>query len=109
MNEETETQKKPAARIDEVAKYLFEMSDPILIDFLNGAFHLNLNREHTSVISCKNDYPDSDFSLIKADIVLKIIERTTHTEMFHVEVQLHKDNQIEMRLFEYGSRMPSSA
>jgi hypothetical protein len=105
LNEEAEDQNNPSARIDEVAKYLFEISDPILIDFLNGVFHLNLNREHTTVISCKNDYPNTDFSLKKADIVLKIIEQPTKVEKFQVEVQLNNDSQIEMRLFEYGYRI----
>ena len=105
LNEETENQNTPSARIDEVAKYLFEISDPILIDFLNGVFHLHLNREHTTVISCKNEYPNTDFSLKKADIVLKIIEQSTDIEKFQVEVQLNNDSQIELRLFEYGYRI----
>ena len=81
LNEDAENLNNSSARIDEVAKYLFEISDPILIDFLNGVFHLNLNREHTTVISCKNEYPNTEFSLKKADIVLKIIEQSTDIEV----------------------------
>ena len=64
LNEDAENLNNSSARIDEVAKYLFEISDPILIDFLNGVFHLNLNREHTTVISCKNEYPNTEFSVV---------------------------------------------
>ncbi|MCX6694275.1 MAG: hypothetical protein NT074_06985 [Methanomicrobiales archaeon] len=102
MKEEAEDQNNPSARIDEVTKYLFEISDPILIDFLNGVFHLNLNREHTTVISCKNKYPNTDFSLKKADIVLKIIEQPTDIEMFQVEVQLSNDSQHSTQLKDFG-------
>lgn len=82
---------------DRIFKRIFTLSNLSIINMINGLFHTNYPTE--SIV----EYPNKEFvnRFLKerfADVFISI--NSTHT--YHLEAQIQKDENIVIRVFEYG-------
>jgi len=97
---------KPPAKnkrlhLDEIAKFLFTRSEPLVISFINAGFGMNYDPATVSLHPTTNEYIRR-FNATRADIVLIATEKETRQELFHIEVQMVNDREMSIRMLKYG-------
>jgi hypothetical protein len=101
----TRKTKRPAKNkrlhLDEIAKFLFSRSEPLVISFINAGFGMNYDPATVSLRLTTNEYI-RNFVASRADIVLVATEKETQRDLFHIEVQTVNDREMSIRMLKYG-------
>ena len=89
--------------LDEILKHLFDCSQNVLVNMMNGLFHENFDASLTEVTFESNEFVSDAYDILRGDLFLKIIqnEKPNH---YHIELQTLNDATMLIRLFEYGFR-----
>ena len=93
--------KNERLHLDEIAKFLFSRSEPLVISFINAGFGMNYDPASISLRPMTNEYI-RNFNATRADIVLVATEKETRQELFHIEVQMVNDREMSIRMLKYG-------
>jgi hypothetical protein len=93
--------KNERLHLDEIAKFLFSQSEPLVISFINAGFGMNYDPATVSLHPTTNEYIRR-FNATRADIVLVATEKETRQELFHIEVQMVNDREMSIRMLKYG-------
>jgi len=93
--------KNTRLHLDEIAKFLFSRSEPLVISFINAGFGMNYDPATVSLHPTTNEYIRR-FNATRADIVLIATEKETRQELFHIEVQMVNDREMSIRMLKYG-------
>ncbi|MCL2485932.1 MAG: hypothetical protein FWF32_07770 [Endomicrobia bacterium] len=99
MSESKEKKRRESVHLDETVKLLFEVSKELLVQTLNSLFNEKYSADSVTIDKTATEYPKNDFSMLRADIFIKITEHKPHH--FHVEVETEPSNDIAVRVFEY--------
>ncbi|GAB6285489.1 MAG: hypothetical protein STSR0009_16900 [Methanoregula sp.] len=87
--------------LDEIAKFLFSRSEPLVLSFINAGFGMNYDPATISLRPMTNEYI-RNFNATRADIVLIASEKETQRDLFHIEVQMVNDREMSIRMLDYG-------
>ena len=93
--------KSKRLHLDEIAKFLFSRSEPLVISFINAGFGMDYDPATISLQPTTNEYI-RNFKATRADIVLIATEKETRQELFHIEVQTVNDREMSIRMLKYG-------
>jgi len=93
--------KNTRIHLDEIAKFLFTRSEPLVISFINAGFGMNYDPATVSLQPTTNEYV-RNFNATRADIVLFATEKETQRDLFHIEVQVVNDREMSIRMLKYG-------
>jgi predicted transposase/invertase (TIGR01784 family) len=93
--------KNKRLHLDEIAKFLFSRSEPLVISFINAGFGMNYDPATVSLRLTTNEYI-RNFVASRADIVLVATDKETQRDLFHIEVQTVNDREMSIRMLKYG-------
>ena len=89
---------------DRVSKRLISLSKPQTIRLLNGLY--NKNHPLDSEVEYHwTEHNDDELKRTLADTIITIIDKESNErKSYHLEIQMYKDEEIILRVFEYGYR-----
>ena len=82
---------------DKACKRCLSLSKKSTILFINGLYEKNYPLD-SEVIYHWTEHTDEDLRRTLADTIITI----NHTDSYHIEIQMYPDQEIVMRVFEYG-------
>jgi len=101
---------KTKIQLDEILKLLMKSSDKMMVPLLNKLFNEDYEIGNTNIEVSNNEFikkriengfPTPIFDVLKADLFL-IVTSKGNTKVYHLEFQLRKDEEMAIRIFEYG-------
>ena len=105
MSEPTENKKerRESVKLDQILKLLFKVSTKTLVNAINGLFNENFEPDDITVTVSKTatELIKDTLDVIRADMFLKVTQEDNKRH-FHAEYQLSPDNNMGIRVFEYG-------
>jgi hypothetical protein len=112
LNEPTEnkqnknTSKQERIKLDQILKLLYAVSNPTLLNSINGLFNTSYNPNSTEVRIIKTNtefIKPYNFDVIRADLFIRVIDKNNADRYndYHIEFQLTADDTIIARLFQY--------
>lgn len=84
---------------DKIFKKILTLSNQAVIGLINGLFHTDYPPDSTITYNW-TEHLDDDLNRTIADTILTI----NHTYAYHLEAQMYGDEEIELRVFDYGYR-----
>lgn len=82
---------------DTVCKEILKISTPTLIDFINGLYHTNYDRNKAIVDWLDKEEASALFGRNYSDVNIRI----NHQRTFHMEFQIQNDSIMTIRVFDY--------
>lgn len=82
---------------DTVCKEILKISTPTLIDFINGLYHTNYDRNKAIVDWLDKEETSALFGRNYSDVNIRI----NHQRTFHMEFQIQNDSIMTIRVFDY--------
>lgn len=94
-----ESERNEPVKLDEVIKFLFEVSNDLLIPTLNSLFHENFDVESIEIGKTATEVITDNLDILHADVNIKITE--DKPKHFHIEIQTEVDVNMGFRSFRY--------
>ena len=96
-------------KLDEILKFLFNSSQPVLVKLLNSIFDENFKEDEVSVTITNSEFVEDTLEVLRGDMIFKIFNKEDedfekHKMNYHLEFQTKNDNTMVIRMFEYGFR-----
>lgn len=82
---------------DTICKEMLKISIPTLIDFINGLYHTDYDRNTAVVDWLDKEESSSVFGRNYSDVNIRI----NHQRTFHMEFQIQNDRIMTIRVFDY--------
>jgi len=93
------TLRKETVNYDGITKHLLDnMNDKTMIEFINSTFERNFSIDST-VVRLATETSDEESRQKRCDYFIKI-----NDDFFLIEIQSYEDDEMAIRIFEYGSR-----
>lgn len=89
-------------KLDQIIKMLFEMSNSVLVNLLNGVFEEDFKEDEVVVTKTSNEIIDQNLDVIRGDMFFKVEDIENKVAKYHIEFQTLNDNSMVIRMFEYG-------
>ena len=86
-------------KLDVILKYLFSMSDRVLINLLNGVFNENFREDEVTISKNDSEFIDHNMNVIRGDMFIGLNKKRAN---YHIEFQTRNDSTMIIRMFEYG-------
>jgi hypothetical protein len=99
MNDDTnkEINNNPHQIFDKLFKIVMHLSNKAVIDFINSLYNKHFLAD-SEIVFNEPEIIKVNFDRIVADLIITV----NKTEKFHIEVQTTKDDEIIIRVFDYG-------
>ncbi|MGL5616279.1 MAG: hypothetical protein ACRDD2_08635 [Sarcina sp.] len=96
--------KKESVKLDQVLKYLFNTSNKVLVNLLNGLFNENFNQDEVEISISNNEFIEESLDVLKGDMFYTATNKKGKKINYHIEFQTKNDSTMVIRTFEYGFR-----
>lgn len=95
---------KEHIKLDQMVKYLFQDSNKVVVNLLNGIFNENFKEDEIDISIGNNEFIKHSLDIIRADMVYKVQKKDNLNKLikFHIEFQMKNDITMAIRAFEYG-------
>ena len=93
---------KEKVKLDEVLKFLFSISNKVLVKLLNGIFNENFSVDEVELTVSNNEFVEDDLGILRWDMFFDILNKDYNKASYHIEFQTKNDNTMIVRMFEYG-------
>ena len=96
--------KKESVKLDQILKYLFNTSNKVLVNLLNGLFDENFSEDEVNITISNNEFIEESLDVLRGDIFYTSLNNTGKKVNYHLEFQTKNDSTMVVRTFEYGFR-----
>jgi predicted transposase/invertase (TIGR01784 family) len=96
-----EKQQRAPVQLNEVAGIVFDCTDPMALDWINGFFKKNYDKKTTKVYEGPKDFVKENMAWIHSD-VSGVVEAPEETTYIHMEIENYKHPIMAIRMFDYG-------
>lgn len=97
--------KKESVKLDEVLKYLFNVSNKVLVNLLNALFDENFAEDEVNISIGNNEFIEHSLDVLRGDMFYDVLDKEGNMKPgYHIEFQTKNDSTMVIRTFEYGFR-----
>ena len=98
-------------QLDELLKLLVKSSEKMMVPLLNRLFNENYEIDKTKIQVSNGEFikkraekglPTPFLDVLRADLFLIVTTDDGKEKVYHLEIQLRKDEEMAIRIFEYG-------
>ncbi|MGL5066472.1 MAG: hypothetical protein ACRC6T_01405 [Sarcina sp.] len=98
--------KKESVKLDQVLKFLFNTSNKVLVNLLNGLFEESFDENEVNITVSNNEYIEESLDVLRGDMFYTALDNQNSDKKasYHIEFQTKNDSTMVVRTFEYGFR-----
>ena len=102
----TTNDKKESVKLDQVLKFLFNTSNKVLVNLLNGLFEESFDENEVNITVSNNEYIEESLDVLRGDMFYTASDNQNSDKKasYHIEFQTKNDSTMVVRTFEYGFR-----